>query len=402
MATNSTDIEETTTHRATRTPSRNIIVPLLLPVVLLTLLVAAVFVIDPTTRFNSGAPAVEDISFERTVLKPGLIELTIRNAAANPVTISQVIVDDAYWVFEMEPSNTLTRYQSATITLQYPWVEAEPVVIALVTSTGVLFDHEIAVAIATPQPTVTALTDYALIGLYVGVVPIVVGMLFFPALKRISKDNYNAILALTLGVLGFLAIDTVLEGFELAEDIPGALQGTGIFIASALAAIIAVLGLERSMRKRGAPAVVLAFLIAVGIGLHNLGEGLLIGSAFAVGSVTLGAALIGGFALHNVTEGPAIVGPLTEKAGLPWRRFLLLAAIGGVPTVIGAWLGGFTGNALATVVFFGLGAGAILVVLVQIVTVMRKHEQQVLTPTNMMAFGIGFLLMLGTALLLAA
>ncbi len=394
---------------APEVPSRAVtssqrLVTLGVPIALLVGLVALILVINPAARLDTGAPPVEELAFERIVLSPGEIQVTIRNAAGTPNTISQVLVDDAYWTFTADPSPTLGRYQSAVLTIPYPWVAGETHAIAIVTPTGTVFDHEIAVAVATPVPDAKGFGDYALIGALVGVLPVAVGMLFLPAMRRLSKSHYNAVLALTLGVLAFLAVDTVGEGLELAEEAPGVFNGVGIFIASALVAVVAVLGLERAMRARGIRSYALAVLIAVGIGLHNLGEGLIIGSAFALGSITLGTALIAGFAIHNVTEGPAIVSPLARPGGstLAWKRFLVLAAVAGLPTIAGAWIGAFTSSGLLSIAFFGLGAGAIAVVLVQVGTTMKRAEGGLATPLNMIAFAGGFLIMLATALLLAA
>lgn len=373
---------------------------LALPVLLLALLVGGLVFLDPADRFSTAAPPVEDIAFERVELEPGRITLHVRNAAATPNTVEQVLVDDAYWRFTMEPGRTLERYQSAVIRLDYPWIEGEAHAVKILTSSGTPFEHEIPVAVATPQPTARAFGDYALIGVLVGVLPVAAGMAFFPALRRTADRHYDAVLALTLGVLAFLAIDTVMEGLELADELPAAYHGAALFAGAALVAVLLVLGLERMVRGRGS-LVAIAVLIAVAIGLHNLGEGLLIGSAFALGSLTLGSALIVGFALHNVTEGPAIVSPLAKGDGLPWGRFLLLAALAGVPTVVGAWLGAFASTTLLSVVFFGLGAGAIVVVLVQVAGAMRR-DGPVLTALNMGAFAVGFLLMAATALLVAA
>ena len=117
-------------------------------------------------------------------------------------------------------------------------------------------------------------------------------------------------------------------------------------------------GLARRLRS-------LALLIAIGIGLHNLGEGLAIGAAFALGEAALGTLLIVGFTLHNTTEGLAIVAPLArERPSL--RRSRGSALIGGVPTIAGAWLGGLVYSPVVAVLFLGLGAGAIAQVVILI------------------------------------
>ncbi len=106
------------------------------------------------------------------------------------------------------------------------------------------------------------------------------------------------------------------------------------------------------------PGAVLALLIAVGIGLHNFGEGLAIGAAFALGEAALGTLLIIGFTLHNTTEGLAIIAPIAkEKPRL--ATLVMLGLIGGLPTIGGAWLGGLVYSPIIAVLCLGLGAGAI-------------------------------------------
>ena len=125
------------------------------------------------------------------------------------------------------------------------------------------------------------------------------------------------------------------------------------------------------------PARRLALLIAVGIGLHNFGEGLAIGSAAAGGEIALATLLVVGFALHNATEGFGIVAPLAaDRAdGEPrpsWGTLLGLALIAGGPTFIGTAVGhSFTSAAMSTL-FFTLAAGSIIYVVIQLLAVARK------------------------------
>jgi zinc transporter, ZIP family len=374
----------------------------LVPAALVALLLVALVALDPARLLPTAAPPAEDVFFERVELEPGRIVLHVRNAGAADVEIAQVIVDDAYWEFEQSPAGPLSRLARATITLEYPWVETEPVTIAALTASGIRFAHTIDVPIETPRADAEHVGKYALIGLLVGVLPIVAGMALLPAMREAAARWTDALLAFTLGLLAFLLVDTVLEGFELADELPGALHGTTLFAGAALAAVVAVLALEAVLKKRGAGAWTLAILIAVGIGLHNLGEGLVVGSAFALGSLALGSALVIGFALHNVTEGPAIVSPLAKGERLGPARFVALAALAGLPTVAGAWLGAFAGGGVLPVVFFGLGAGAILVVLIQVGAAMKRDGARLASARNLVAFAIGYALMLATSYLVAA
>ena len=166
----------------------------------------------------------------------------------------------------------------------------------------------------------------ALLGIYVGVIPIALGMLWLPWIRRIPPAWLRALMALTVGLLGFLALDATLEGVELAGEGSQAFGGVALVFLGAAVAYLALTGVGSwlSQRRRasaaaGASGAALAMLIAVGIGLHNLGEGLAIGTAYTTGALALGAFLVVGFALHNTTEGLAIVAPIAVVAAVARR-----------------------------------------------------------------------------------
>ena len=144
-----------------------------------------------------------------------------------------------------------------------------------------------------------------------------------------------------------------------------------------------------------------AFLVALGIGLHNLGEGLAIGSAYAVGALALGATLVVGFALHNTTEGLAIVAPVAREGGARLRRLMLLGLLAGAPAVLGAWIGASAFDPSLAALMFGVGAGAIARVIVQIAPAVKDEAGRLLHPLAAVGLLSGLVVMYVTGLLVS-
>ncbi len=341
------------------------------PLALLALLVIVILTSDPARRLRgTDVPPVERLTIDRAVLDSSGIGLSVLNDGPDRVTIAQVIVDDAYWTFSADRGTTLEHLGRTRLHVPYPWVQGEAHVVKILTSTGATFEHEIAVAVPTPKLGAASLATFTLIGLYVGVIPVALGLLWRPLTARIGPTGLDVLLALTVGLLAFLLIDAAHEGLEAAGKLPGSYQGVAVFTAAAAGAFLGLESIGRWLRARrarsaGSASVVLALLVAVGIGLHNFGEGLAIGAAFTLGEAALGTLLIVGFTLHNTTEGLAIVAPLArERPSIP--ALIRLGLIGGAPTIVGAWLGGLFYSPLLAVLFLGLGAGAIGQVMLQI------------------------------------
>ena len=353
----------------------------LLPLVLLGILLTVIVRSGPADSVRGeNYPPVERLTFQRVTLEPGGIVVSVMNDGPDDVTIAQVQVDEAFWTFTADDGVALRHLGRTTLRIPYPWVEGEAHAVRVLTSTGTAFEHEIPVAVETPIPSARFFGVFTLIGLYVGVIPVVIGLLWFPFLTRLSVRGMDFLLALTVGLLAFLLVDGTSEGFEAAGLLPESFQGAVLFALAAAGAYLLLEGIGAWLKGRGRGADkgsggwVLAVLIAVGIGLHNFGEGLAIGSAFALGEAALGTLLIVGFTLHNTTEGLAIVAPLArERRHVGVGNLAKLGLIGGVPTIAGAWLGGFVYSPVWSVLFLAIGVGAIAQVIGQIVRHMGRE-----------------------------
>jgi zinc transporter ZupT len=381
----------------------------LFPLLLLALLVVGFLALDPLSFFSGAFPPLEELTVQRvTFPRPDQIRLEVINGGPDPVTIAQVLVDDAYWVHTIIPDNTLDRLETAVVYIPYPWVDGEPLPITMITSTGVTFTAEVDVAVQSPGFDARTLLAYGLLGIYVGVIPVALGMLWYPFMRRIDRKWINAILALTIGLLVFLFVDMLLEALELAAQAPGAFQGVPVVVFGVLLSLGVLLAVGRRGGEHSALRV--ATLIALGIGLHNFGEGLAIGAAFATGAAALGSFLVIGFTLHNVTEGIGIVAPLareSERQGArpPLRVFVLLALLAGAPAILGTWIGGLAFSPFLSAFFLAIGAGAILQVIWEVGRMLVRDGQRAGQPAvswlNFAGLVAGILIMYLTAILVS-
>jgi zinc transporter ZupT len=364
-------------------------------------------------------PPVEELAVERTVLRPGEIELTVRNDGADAVDVAQVIVNDAFVPFTASDGQHVGRLAATTLDITYPWVEGEAYEVSLVTSTGGTIVHEIPVAAETPESSTGFFALMALLGFYVGVIPVALGMLWLPFVRRINQGRIRLLIAFTVGLLIVLGVDAGLEGLEIGAVAPSAFGGQALVLLGALGAYLALAGVDSYLSARAARSqsggqanrprgsappsaarggAYLALLVAIGIGLHNLGEGLAIGSAYAVGALALGTFLVIGFALHNTTEGLAIVAPLADlRPSL--GRLGALGLIAGAPAIPGAWIGFAAYNPSIAALLFGVGVGAIARVVWQLVPAMRDDQGRALHPGSVAGLAAGMLALYLTGLL---
>ncbi len=318
-------------------------------------------------------PPADQFDVRRVEFRPGEIKIRVTNPQRPKLTIAAVTVDDAIVPFHLEGPATLSRLRSSTVVVPFQWVDGDPYTVGITSSRGIETTTEIAAAIETRGPSSRSFIGYALIGLLVGVVPVALGLGWLPSLRRADARWLAAFMALTGGLLTFLAFDALAEALDLQATLPAGFQGPGLIL---LGVAVSYLGLtyvsqrlsKGGQRERGAPleGAALAALIAVGIGVHNLGEGLAIGSSIALGELALGTFLIVGFMVHNLTEGLGIATPIAGGARVSLLRLAGLAVLAGAPAIAGAWIGGFLTNDVLGVLFFALAVGAALQVVVEV------------------------------------
>jgi zinc transporter ZupT len=360
-----------------------------------------------TGLLGRNPPPADEFDVRRVEFHPGEIRIRVTNPQPEKLTIASVTVDDAIVPFTLDGPRELGRLRSSTIAVPYDWVEDEPIAVGVTSSTGVETVEEIAAAVETPGPSLQRAAGYAFVGFLVGVVPIALGLLWLPSLRRAAPRWLAAFMALTAGLLSFLAVEALSEALERQATLPSGLGGAGLVLLGVAASWLTLTAVSHSLtERRGAGGgliggLALATLVAVGIGLHNLGEGLAIGTSFAVGDLALGSFLIVGFMVHNVTEGLGIAAPLADSAAAPrFGRLATLAIVAGAPAIAGAWLGGFITNDLLAVLFFGVAAGAAFEVVTEVGRyVARKAPGGITSPHVLGGFVAGIAVMYLTGLL---
>lgn len=384
-----------------------LILSALVPIALLAALVG--YIVIKGTGISLSAPApIERVEFERVEFQPGRIVAHVINTGPQPVTVAQVQIgwtNRASWEFSASPSNQIPRLGRAEIRVNYPWVAGEPYEIVLITSNNLLFTHDVEVAAETPQVSRSMIFSFAMLGVYVGVLPVLLGILWLPFLRSLPQKWYTFMLSLTVGLLLFLGVDSLHEALESAERVPAPFQGIALILIGFVFTILGLYWLRDWLNRRraGIPELVLAYGIAFSIGVHNLGEGLAIGGAYALGAVAVGTMLIIGFAIHNLTEGIAVVAPVLRAQFSRWH-LVWLGLLAGGPTIAGAILGGLSYSPVLAVLFLAIGAGAIFQVVIEI-TRYQFNRAGFATLTN--GYGIaglaaGFAIMYVTGLLIVA
>ena len=350
-----------------------------------------------------GIPLPE-ITMEMVEFVDSEIHVTVRNTGPIPVEIAMADVNDRIQPAAVEPDRFLERYETALVRIPFEWNEAEPYIIGLTIEDGTRFEKEIEAAAPRLEASPELIGFFAIIGTYVGIIPVLIGLMWFPFIKRLSKNKYHFFLALTAGLLLFLGIDSIEEAVEVSdENLAGSFNG---LLLVATVVILSFLGLyyageklvNRVKDSAYSKPVAIALMISIGIGLHNFGEGLAIGAAVGLGQVALSTFLIVGFALHNTTEGIAIASPMAK--GKPMiGKLAAMGMIAGAPAIFGAWVGGFSYSPFSAVIFLSIGAGAIFQVILTLMRWLQQENNNVLSTASIISgISIGMLVMYLTSI----
>lgn len=403
---------------------------------------------SPGILFQSSIKPLPQISIEKVEFSnDNTIVAFVRNTGPSEITIAQADVNDRIYPAAVEPGRTLTRFADVEVIIPFVWNTGEPYEIGITTDDGTRFGKMVDSAAAAPRPTVGQASTFALIGTYVGIIPVMMGLVWYPFIRRLSPNKYNFFLSLTAGLLVFLGIDALLESNEIAVDtLAPAFNAQILIIMVAIVSLVTLLYVSQRLiqraSKRSKPDVdveyktgysshtepdlgtrdmkssstsfqqqqqqllmrpiAISMMISIGIGLHNFGEGLAIGAAVLLGEVALSSFLILGFTLHNTTEGLAIVAPMAKSRRIPVAKLIIMGLIAGGPTILGAWIGGFLYSPIATVIFLSIGAGAIFQVVYSIGSWMYHTNGSRGLLNNhwiIMGFAFGMLIMYITGLL---
>ena len=273
-----------------KTSKGKLLLSAIIPIIILTGMIAYIF--GPGSNLLSFGIQRPVISLEKIDFQDSKIVVTVRNTGHVDAEVVQADVNDRIQPAAIEPHKSLHRFETAKVIIPFEWNRGEPYQVGLTLSDGQRFAKSIISAELSPKPDIQLASYFALIGTYVGIIPVMIGLLWFPFIARMSKNKYKFFLALTAGLLLFLGIDSIKESLELSlkvlsETFNGALLVATVVIISFLALFYSAEKLVGRVGSKMTKPVALGLMIAVGIGLHNLGEGLSIGAAVGLGEIAL-------------------------------------------------------------------------------------------------------------------
>lgn len=372
-----------------------------IPLIILAAMVSYLF--GPGSDLLDLGVALPEVTIEQIHFVDSEIQVIVRNTGPIDVSIAQADVNDRIHPAAIEPDKHLARFETALVRIPFDWNEAEPYEIGVTVDDGTRFAKSVEAAAPAMKPSTELVSYFAVIGTYVGIIPVMIGLLWFPFIAKLSQSKYKFFLAVTVGLLLFLGIDAIEEGLEVSsERLAGAFNGQLLVATVVVGSFIGLYYTSEKLVSRASGAitksVAIALMVSIGIGLHNLGEGLAIGAAIGLGEVALSTFLIIGFTIHNTTEGLAIAAPMARQKPMI-TKLAAMGMIAGAPAIFGAWIGGFEYSPIAAIIFLSIGAGAIFQVVVSIMSWIRQDEKGFISAPTAAGIAVGMIVMYLTSIL---
>ena len=372
------------------------------PLILLAIVIA--FLMGPAINFLEFGLVLPDIHIEQIDFVDGEIQVIVRNTGPIDVNITVADVNDRIQPAAIEPDNHLTKFETALVRIPYDWNEGQPYSIGLTTDDGTRFEKSVDAATLRLEANAELIGYLGLIGFLIGIVPIMIGLLWFSFIQKLGTSRYQFFLAFTVGLLLFLAFDAIEEAVEISQNhLSDIFNGQLLIMTVTILSFLILFSIGNSLIKKAqfskiSKPLVISLMISIGIGFHNFGEGLAVGAAIALGQAALSTFLIVGFAIHNTTEGFAIAAPMARTKSMV-LRLVCLGLVAGTPAIFGTWIGGFSYSPFATVIFLAIGAGAIFQVIVSIIQYMREENQNTISNASIISgIGLGLFVMYLTSI----
>src|SRR5215510_3003768 len=220
------------------------------PIIVLTGML--IFLLSPygQSLINIGTP-LPQVTIEKIEFHDNQILVFIRNTGPMDIVISQADVNDRIQSAAIEPSSKISRLSEATVTIPFPWIPGTPYEIGITTSDGTRFSKSVEAATLAPTPDANQALLFTSLGVYVGVIPILIGLLWYPYIRRISVSKYSFFLSLTAGLLVFLGIDALLEVNEIViKNVASVFNGQALSIMVAISSFAILLYTSERLTQR--------------------------------------------------------------------------------------------------------------------------------------------------------